>query len=116
MGGTPQRRAALAFVVPRGSEVFLPLFFIAPFFVYPLPHCVCFWRILLTVPAGLFVSALPVPFAPAPRLVSRVRNHRQDIRDVVLEKLPEIESVPKIMVHYINMVSARWKKGGRRGL
>ena len=28
----------------------------------------------------------------------------QDIRSVLAETLPEIENVPKIMVHYINMV------------
>lgn len=37
----------------------------------------------------------------------------QDIRNVVLHKLPEIESVPKIMVHYINMVRYSWLPHGQ---
>lgn len=33
-----------------------------------------------------------------------VRFPLQDIRNILAKELPEVDGVPKIMVHYINMV------------
>ncbi|CAM9329290.1 unnamed protein product [Pylaiella littoralis] len=70
------------------------------------------WKILGELPfvADVMVN-IAVESKPCPAM-SSLRPQEDieqasclDIRDVVLSKLPEIESVPKIMVHYINMVT-----------